>query len=319
MPSRCRARSTRPEGDTLGRGARDVAETTGAVMDSAAEPAFDRADVGRADTGRADVGRVDVGRLGASAGGLHRVEQIMGTAIGIDVRDRIDPAVIEATFAWFRAVDERFSTYRPESEISRLGRGEIGEADASGEVREVLALCDDLCRTTEGYFDARRFRPDGRLDPSGLVKGWSIEQAAIMLEAGGARNFVINAGGDVVAHGTPAHGQGWRVGIRHPRRADSVCAVLEVRHRSVATSGTYERGAHILDPHTHEPPTGLLALTVVGPSMTYADSYATAAFAMGRHGIAWVARHPGYGALGVTDDERVIWTHDLDALLVRAD
>lgn len=251
----------------------------------------------------------------ASSAGHHRVEHIMGTAIGIHVRDDIDPRVIDACFESFRSDDERFSTYKADSEMSRLVRGEIAEAETSVEVRAVLALCDDLCRTTGGYFDARRHRPDGRLDPSGVVKGWSIDRAALVLEAGGASNFTINAGGDVVASGEPVVGRPWRVGIRHPRIADRACAVLAIRDRSVATSGSYERGSHILDPHTHAAPRGLLGLTVVGPAMTYADAYATAAFAMGRDGIAWVASHPGYAALGVTDDDRVMWTPGMDAFL----
>ncbi|HEY6058349.1 MAG TPA: FAD:protein FMN transferase, partial [Candidatus Limnocylindrales bacterium] len=106
---------------------------------------------------------------------LQRVEHVMGTVIGVDVRDEaVAPAVLEKLFAYLRAVDERFSTYKPDSEVSRVGRGELAEADASPDLRHVLALCDDLFRTTGGYFDARHQRAAGGLDPSGLVKGWSV-------------------------------------------------------------------------------------------------------------------------------------------------
>ena len=244
------------------------------------------------------------------------VEQIMGTAIGIDVRDPdLEPAVLDPVFAWFRDVDERFSPYKPGSEVSRLIRGELDEADVSTQLGDVLGLCESIRRLTGGYFDIRRHRGDGRPDPTGLVKGWSVERVASMLDRAGAARFSINAGGDVMARGEPEPGRAWRVGIRHPRQTDKVATVLAVRDLAVATSGAYERGDHILNPHTGETAAGLLSLTVVGPSLTYADAYATAAFAMGRDGIAWVAEQSGYGAYAITDDERVVWTPIVGPLL----
>ena len=244
------------------------------------------------------------------------VQQIMGTAIGIDVRDPAIPSsTLDPVFAWFRGVDERFSPYKPDSEVSRLIRGEIDEADVSTELGDVLGLCEAIRQLTGGYFDIRRHRPDGRPDPTGLVKGWSVERAATMLDMAGAGDFSINAGGDVVARGEAEPGKPWRVGIRHPREADKVAAVLTVRDLAVATSGFYERGEHIVDPHTGAPPDGLLSLTVVGPSLTYADAYATAAFAMGREGMAWVDGQSGYGAYAITADDRAIWTPVVDRLL----
>ncbi len=244
-----------------------------------------------------------------------RVEHIMGTAIGIHVRDAVAPGVLDEVFGYLRGVDERFSTFKPASEVSRLRRGELREDEASPELREVLALCDDLWRTSEGYFDARAHRSDGLLDPSGLVKGWAIEQAALLLDATGARRFAINAGGDIVTRNEAERGRPWRVGIRHPLQPDRVAAVLNLGDGAVATSGAYERGQHIIDPRRGRPPKGLLSVTVVGPSLTYADAYATAAFAMGPAGTAWVARHPGYGAYAITAEQRVVWTSEVDAIL----
>ena len=144
--------------------------------------------------------------------------------------------------------DARFSTYRPDSEVSRLADGSLAEEDASLDVRHVLAVCDHLAVTTGGAFDARHHRSDGRLDPSGYVKGWAIEEAAWLIDSAGGRNYSINAGGDIVARGQAAPGRPWRVGIRHPDRADKVAAVLAVSDRAVATSGSYERGDHIVGP-----------------------------------------------------------------------
>jgi thiamine biosynthesis lipoprotein len=241
----------------------------------------------------------------------------MGTVVSLDVRDpEIPEAVLEAAIAWFHDVDGRFSTFRADSEVSRLARGELGESECSRDLREVLGLCAEVKRRSGGCFDVQH---GGRLDPSGLVKGWSVERAAEMLVTSGARNFLIGAGGDVVVRGGPAPGERWRVGIRHPEVVERMAAVVEASDLAVATSGTYERGAHILDPRTGGAAGAVLSMTVVGPSLTYADAYATAAFVMGEEGLGWVAGIDGYSALVVTRDRRVAWTAGMDALLSRAE
>lgn len=245
---------------------------------------------------------------------LHRVEQIMGTAIGIDVRDAaVPPDALEAAFEYLRGVDRRFSTYKPDSEVSRLSRGEIAEADCSSELREVLDLCEQVRVTSEGYFDIRAHRNDGGLDPSGLVKGWSLENAGRILGQAGARNYCINGGGDIVIRGEVSPGEPWRVGIRHPLIGDKLAAVLAVRDLAVATSGAYERGDHVRDPFTGLAPAGILSVTVVGPSLTLADAYATAAFAMGPRGLGWIAGLAEHDGCTITADPdgsngRLAWT-----------
>jgi thiamine biosynthesis lipoprotein len=253
---------------------------------------------------------------GMSSMALGGIEHVMGTAVGIRVRDAGVPVgALRDAFDWLRDVDRRFSTYRAESEISRIGRGDLPEREASLDVRQVLALCDELATESGGVFDARHHRADGSLDPSGVVKGWSVDEAALRLDAAGARNFAINAGGDILARGEPAPGRGWRIGIRHPFLADRVARVLEVRRGAVATSAAYERGEHIRVPGREDAPHELLSVTVVGPSLTYADAYATTAFAMGLAGLDWVARHPGYGVYAITADQRVLWSPVVGPLL----
>src|SRR4051812_44172471 len=161
-----------------------------------------------------------------------QVRQIMGIPIGIDVRDR-DPVDVEAAFDWLRQVDATFSTYRDDSDISRLDRGELTLAECRPEVDEVLARCLALERATGGFFSVRAA---GRLDPSGFVKGWAVDGAAERLAAAGAERFCINAGGDIVARGRPAPDRGWRVGVRHPVDLDRLAAVLAVVDLAVATS-----------------------------------------------------------------------------------
>jgi FAD:protein FMN transferase len=227
-----------------------------------------------------------------------RVEHVMGMPVVVDADVGPDP--VDCLFAWLRFVDATFSTYRPGSEVCRLDRGELALGDAHPLVREVLARCERLRITTGGYFDARA---SGRLDPSGLVKGWAVDRAAALLTQAGARRFAINAGGDVIVRGGP-----WRVGVQHPRERDRVAAVLALTDAAVATSGAYERGEHIVDPHRRRPPVGTVAVTVLGRDLATADASATAAFAMGERGPAWTARLHGCGAMTILDGDRVLTT-----------
>jgi len=233
-----------------------------------------------------------------------RVEHVMGMPVVADVRDDdADPALLDAVFAWLRQVDETFSTYKPESEVSRLARGELALEDASADVRKVLARCEELRVETGGFFDARAGES---LDPSGYVKGWAVERAADVLWDAGLRDFALNAGGDIRLRGRARPEPVWRVGIQHPREHDRVAAVVEANDLAVATSGAYARGDHIVDPHTGRAPDGVLSVTVVGADLATADAYATAAFAMGgRAGSRWTAGLEGYEAMTVLADDTV--------------
>jgi thiamine biosynthesis lipoprotein len=250
-----------------------------------------------------------------------RVEHIMGTAIVIDVRDNeaggrsLDRA-IEAAFEHFRGVDRRFSTYLDDSEVCRLNRGELAPDELSAELREVLEMCEQARLVSDGYFDIRAHRHDGTIDPSGLVKGWSVESAAHILESVGAANFTINAAGDVIVRGEGEPGVAWRIGIRNPWDAQTVVAVVASSNLAIATSGTYERGEHVIDPRSGRAPEGVASMTVVGPSLTWADTWATAAFAMGVRGVDWVARElDGYEALAVASDRHVVMTAGFERLI----
>ncbi len=240
----------------------------------------------------------------------------MGMAVTIDVRDPDVPiAAIDDVVNWLHHVDATFSTHKPESPISAIGRGELGLDDTSEEIRGVLRQCEILRRDSGGVFDVFAVpAPNGtRFDPSGIVKGWSIERSAEILEQHGCANFCVNAGGDIAIRGNPSPGQPWRVGIRHPQQAHAVAAVVHAGRRlAVATSATYERGAHIVDPRTGQPTTGLASATVVGPDLTFADAYATIVFVMGMDGLEWVDHHPEYDAYIITHDDTTHWTPGFD-------
>jgi thiamine biosynthesis lipoprotein len=238
---------------------------------------------------------------------VHRVEHVMGMPILIDVRDDgADESAIDDVFAWLRWVDSTFSTYLEDSEINRIDRGELLREDAHPVVRGVLDRCDELRIETRGYFD---MRAGGRLDPSGVVKGWSVDRAADILRAAGLRNFAVNAGGDIRLSGRAVPAPHWTVGIQHPRDRAHIAAVVRATDLAVATSGAYARGDHVLNPYTRLPPDDVLSVTVVGPELATADAYATAAFAMGGEaGAHWTARLPGYEAMTILADDTVLST-----------
>lgn len=242
------------------------------------------------------------------APGVRRVEQIMGMPVSIDVRDHeVDADVLERMFDWLRFVDATFSTYKDESEISRLNRGELALGDAHPDVRGVLDRCESLRLETNGYFDVRAASAEA-IDPSGLVKGWAVDRAAALLDDAGLRNYAVNVAGDMRLRGGALPEQCWSVGIQHPLERDSIAAVVEANDLAVATSGAYARGDHVVDPHTRRPPSGVLSVTITGPELATADAYATAAFAMGEAGIHWAAGLPGYEAMTILADERVLST-----------
>lgn len=236
------------------------------------------------------------------------VEQIMGLPISIHVRghhaaSREAGERVAAVFAELRRVDEVLSPYREESDLSRWERRELPLAGADPMLGEALRLCDEARERTEGWFDARGL-PDPRdghprLDPSGLVKGWAVERAARYLAELPEAGWCLNAGGDVVLH-APDDQPAWRVGIEHPHDPARVMRVVERRTGAVATSGSTHRGAHIVDPRTGRPATALRSVTVTGPTLLWADVYATAAVARGSSATGWLDGLDGYEALLVT-------------------
>ncbi|NKQ57389.1 FAD:protein FMN transferase [Amycolatopsis sp. K13G38] len=218
---------------------------------------------------------------------MRLVEHIMGLPISLEIPSA-EPA--KAAFDWLREVDRRFSPFRPDSEVC-LGT-------SSPEMTEILALCEEYERRSGGAFRARL--PGRPFDPCGVVKGWAVERAAGLLREAGVSEFCLNAGGDIVAAGRT-----WSIGIRHPEHADQVCAVFDLRDQAIATSGTYERGEHIVDGRTGEPVRDLLSLSVIADDLTTADAVSTAAFAMGEEGIAWAAAQPGCLVFAVDAHRRV--------------
>jgi thiamine biosynthesis lipoprotein len=219
------------------------------------------------------------------------VREAMGMPITVDVRDEVVPAgVVDEVYGDLDWVDRVFSPFRSDSEVGRLNSGELTLHEASAPVRVVLDLCDQHRRETGGYFSAHA---RGRLEPSGLVKGWrspepaefSPAMAASTSLAMAASTSLVDAAGDVYVRGHNGSGSRWRIGVRHPQLRDKVVRVIEGTAVAVTTSGRYEKGAHIVNPMTGRPATDLLSLTVVGSDIVRADVLATADFAMGRDAL----------------------------------
>ncbi|SDX90908.1 thiamine biosynthesis lipoprotein [Modestobacter sp. DSM 44400] len=237
------------------------------------------------------------------------VEHVMGLPISLALRGRhTDDAAARA--AWvevmgvLREVDRVFSTYRADSAISRLGRGEVGLEGCPPEVAEVLALGATAERESGGAFSVRLPAAGGGtvLDPSGVVKGWAVDRAAAPIRDLADTDFCLSAGGDLTCRTLDAAGAPWRIGVEDPADPGRVLAVVPVFTGAVATSGTTHRGQHLVDARTARPPSGVASVTVVAGSLTWADIDATAAYAHGPEAAHWLETRPGRSGLVVWDD-----------------
>ncbi|MEO7235495.1 MAG: FAD:protein FMN transferase [Lapillicoccus sp.] len=240
------------------------------------------------------------------------VEPVMGLPVSVHVRGprargpEVEAAAL-AMFAALRADDATFSTWKPDSPVSRIRRGELRLEDAGPRVAEVAALCEEATARTGGAFSAWLPGPDGQpaFDPTGLVKGWAVEQAfdalvdrlATIGAGEGGHDALVSAGGDVAVACARTDTPDWMVGIEDPRDRSRTLLMVPLRRGAVATSGTAARGEHIVDPATGAAPTGLLSATVIGPSLTWADVYATAAFVRGPDAAAWLGTLPDHDDL----------------------
>ena len=231
-----------------------------------------------------------------------RVEHVMGTAVLFDIRDRHFPQdALDEAASMLNWVDTTFSVLRPDSEVSRIGRGELSVTDADLRVQIVLSTCETLRRDTREAFD---HRPDGRLDPSGYVKGWAIEQAARILTGAAFESYLMSAGGDIVVRGVPSDGEMWKIGIRDPLDTNATLGTVNLHDSAIATSGLYERGAHIWTKDKGSD--GPTSVSIVGPDLGIADALATAVFASGVEDIGWLSNFPEYGLIAVTSDHRIL-------------
>jgi thiamine biosynthesis lipoprotein len=237
----------------------------------------------------------------------------MGMPVQLEIVDaHAAQAEYDAVFEYLSAIDQRFSTYKEDSEISKINRLELREDEYSDEMKEVLALSKETSEITDGYFDI--VTPRGTIDPSGLVKGWAINNAAEMLIQRGFKNFYLEIAGDIQTAGTNSEGKEWSIGVRNPYAREEVVKVMYPRGKGIATSGTYVRGDHLYNPHNTESTVhDFVSLTVIGPNVYEADRYATAAFVMGAHGMQFLEALPGFEAYAIDAKGNAVMTSGFES------
>jgi thiamine biosynthesis lipoprotein len=240
---------------------------------------------------------------------VSRLETVMGTVVTIDVypgtaatdaqRARI-PGQIQRACDILHRADEIFSTWRPDSAISRLRAGQITAAEAPAEVADVIAACTAARELSRGWFDP--WAMPGGFDPTGYVKGWAAQQAlAVLAPANGVCGAMVNAAGDIASFGQLPAGQPFRIGIADPAAPRRLAGIVELTG-AVATSGSYERGPHLIDPRSGLPAARLASASVTGPDLGLADALATGLAVAGPDGLAFVEAIAGYAALTIDID-----------------
>ena len=226
-----------------------------------------------------------------------RLVETWGTVIVVDANSsRLDKSslvkAIDEVENFFFQVDRDFSTFKADSQVSRIRRGELEISNATEYVQQVWALCEFSRDITLGAFDP--WKAAGGFDPSGLVKGWAAEIGTQMLVEAGCENVLINASGDIVLRGGQPNDDGvtkpWNIGISSPDDVEKFVKIFDVTDGSVATSGDYEKGAHIVDPHTGLIAIGARSATVIGPDGALCDALATALMVDGIDAEKWIGR-----------------------------
>jgi FAD:protein FMN transferase len=239
-----------------------------------------------------------------------QTRDLMGMTITVEIADDFaKESEINLVFAYFESVEKRFSVFKDDSEITLINEGKIKQSQYSEDMKTVFALAEKTKKETNGYFDI--VTPSGKYNPSGLVKGWAIYNASILLLEKGFKNFYIEAGGDIQAYGINGHGTKWSVGIQNPFDPSQIVKVIFLKDIGIATSGSYRRGQHIYDPYnTDKPLNEIVSITVIGPNVYEADRFATAAFAMGPQGINFIENLKSFEGYMIDKDGMAIQTSD---------
>lgn len=226
---------------------------------------------------------------------MHATRLIMGMPITVEIAGARQNN-LDKVFEYFVYVDNKFSTYKHNSEINNLNKNHM-----SSDMQEVLELCEQTKKETNGYFDISH---NGKFDPSGLVKGWAILNAAKLIKEMGFTTYYVEAGGDI-----QVGGKSWKVGIRNPFNVKEIVKVVSLNEVGIATSGTYLRGQHIYNPFKPgEKITEIVSLSVIGPNVYEADRFATAAFAMGKEGINFIEGLSGFEGYQINARGMAIYT-----------
>jgi FAD:protein FMN transferase len=237
---------------------------------------------------------------------MKRQEIIMGMPVTIEVVDKfVTDEDISEVLSYFHYIDRKFSTYKPDSEISQINSGKLIVQDSSKLMQRILKLCEEASKETGGYFD---ISIKGKLDPSGIVKGYAISEGVRIFKKKGFKNFYVEIAGDVQISGKNYKGQSWKVGIQNPFNLAEIIKMIYLSNKGIATSGNYQRGEHIYDPISKRNANEVASITVIADNIFEADKFATAAFAMGERGMKFIENLPGVEGYMVTKNKTAILT-----------
>lgn len=238
---------------------------------------------------------------------MKQTKLIMGMPVTVEIVDAFaTKKVLGEIFDYFTYIDNKFSTYKENSEIIHINQGKLQKKDYSCDMKEVLKLCEQTKSETNGYFDIEM---NGKRDPSGLVKGWAIYNAANLLAGMGFKNYYVEAGGDIQVSGKNRDGKKWRIGIRNPFNRNETVKTVSLTNNGIATSGTYIRGQHVYNPfNPKQKISDIVSLTVIGKNIYEADRFATAAFAMGKSGIEFMEKLSGFERYMIDSMETATFT-----------
>ena len=148
-----------------------------------------------------------------------------------------------------------------------------------------------------------------------LGEGYADDKCREMMLARGIKAGLINATGDMVAWGSQPNGQPWQIGITNPFKPDTIFTVFPLRQNAMVTSGSYQkfvmlngkRYAHIINPKTGYPATGLISVSITGQSAEKANGFSTSMMVMGKEkALKFIKRFPAYSYLIITDSRKVI-------------
>ena len=195
-------------------------------------------------------------------------------------------AAIEEVKKFVIDVDNAFSTYKESSFVSRLRRGEIEIGQCPQDLQDVWDACQNAKYLSDGAFDP--WAVEGGFDPSGYVKGWAADRVAELLLRAGCAHVQVNAAGDLTLRGGNLLDSGdvepWKIGVTNPDNTQEVLRIFEIYDGAIATSGHYQRGAHITDPFSGLIAIGARSATVLGPDGGLTDALATALMVTGDDG-----------------------------------
>lgn len=218
----------------------------------------------------------------------------MGMPITLEIIDQnVKQSDFKLIHDYFSYVDHKFSPYKDSSEVSLYNAGKLSPSEFSSDFALILTLAEATKNQSFGFFDIMNH---GKIDPSGIVKGWAIYEASKLLKQKGFKHFYLDAGGDIETSGQNAQCKKWSVGIKNPFNTKEIVKAISLNNQGIATSGTYNRGSHIYNPKNNQPLNEIVSLTVIGPNVYEADRFATAAFAMGKKGINFIESLVGFEA-----------------------